>query len=70
MFLSLKKDVTNIIKINVSGKMWHGTDNKKNNDVTKDILIVIPRTYEYTRLHGNSQELIVQIKLGLLIILP
>lgn len=44
--------------------MWQGVDGRRNNDVTKDILILIPRTDGYVRIHGKDKELLLKIKLG------
>lgn len=60
----------NRIKITISGKMWQRIYGKQNNGITKDILILLPRTYEYVRLHDRGKKLILQIKLGLLISSP
>lgn len=41
---------------------------RQKNNLTKGIHILIPRAYEYVRLHGKRSELRLQIKLRLLII--
>ena len=41
---------------------------RQKNELTKDIHIQIPRTYDYVRLHSKRNELRLQMKLRLLII--